>query len=195
MWPLLNHARRKHWIKHMAVAPKGLLRYYVLELLSEEPRSGSEIMNLVEERSGGLWRPSPGSIYPLLEWLKSRGYIKETQSDETSTKKYTLTEKGMRLLEEQRKVKAFMARSCKLFAPYFLDLAFYKTSRDDRQELINALKNFMQAFFKLEAKIREKDNKEYVESAITILKDATSRLEELEKEMEGEKDESGCYSS
>jgi len=172
-------------MRHMAVAPKGLLRYYVLELLSKEPRSGSEIMDLVEEHSGGLWRPSPGSIYPLLEWLKNRGYIKETQSGEISTKKYILTEKGRKLLEEQRKVKAFMTTSWRLFAPYFLDLAFYKSCSDERRELINALKNFMQAFFSLEAKLREKDGKEYVESAIKILKDATHRLGELEKEMEG----------
>jgi DNA-binding PadR family transcriptional regulator len=176
-------------MKHMAVAPKGLLRYYVLEILSKEPRSGSEIMDLVEEHSGGLWRPSPGSIYPLLEWLKSRGYIKETQSDEAGIKRYTLTEKGRKLLEEQRKVKAFMTTSWRVFAPYFLDLAFYKSCSDERRELINALKNFMQAFFSLEAKLREKNGKEYVESAIKVLKDATSRLGELEKEIEGETDD------
>ncbi len=40
-----------YWMRHITVARKGLLRYYVLELLSEESRSGSELMDLIEERS------------------------------------------------------------------------------------------------------------------------------------------------
>ncbi|MEM1583452.1 MAG: PadR family transcriptional regulator [Nitrososphaerota archaeon] len=180
----IRSGRKRHWLKHMAVAPKGLLRYYVLEILSKEPKSGSDIMDFVEEYSGGLWRPSPGSIYPLLELLRDKGYIKEIQRGETTTRKYTLTEKGWRLLEEQRRAKILMMISWRLFAPHFLDLTFFNTCSNERRELLRELKNFMQALFSLEAELREKDDKEYIESVTTILKDASLKLKELRKKME-----------
>ncbi len=176
--------RAKHWMKHIAVAPKGLLRYYVLELLSEESRSGSELMDLIEERSGGLWRPSPGSIYPLLEWLRDRGYVKEAQTGDINVRRYSLTEKGRKFLEEQREIKAFMMRTWRLFAPYVLDTFFYKTLNDKQHELIQSVRMFMQTLFSLQSKIWEEDNKMYIEEVITIVKDASSKLEELKMKME-----------
>ncbi|MBS7627233.1 PadR family transcriptional regulator, partial [Candidatus Bathyarchaeota archaeon] len=56
----------RHWLRHTAMVPKGFLRYKVLKLLKEKPMAGSEIMGVIEEQTGGYWRPSPGSIYPLL---------------------------------------------------------------------------------------------------------------------------------
>lgn len=175
---------RKRLFRHMTAAPKGLLRYYALELLSEEPRSGSDIMDLIEEHSSGLWRPSPGSIYPLLEWLRDKGYIKEIQYNQANIKKYTLTEKGRKFLEEQRRIKLLMMKSLKFFAPYFLDSVFFRAYGDEHRGLFREFKSLIQMFFSLEAGIREKDNKEYIELATAILKDASSRLEELKKKME-----------
>lgn len=184
MYASLGRPKSKHWMKHMAVAPKGLLRYYVLELLSEEYRSGSEIMDLIEEGSRGLWRPSPGSIYPLLEWLKEKGYIREVGSEGASARRYTLTEKGKKLLEEQREVKAFMMKTWRHFAPYFLDIFFFKNLTSEQHELLKTLRLFMQIFFTLQSEIWDRDNKEYFESMITIIKDATSKLEELKVKVE-----------
>ncbi|MCS7136732.1 MAG: PadR family transcriptional regulator, partial [Aigarchaeota archaeon] len=67
----------RHWLRHMAAVPKGFLRLQVLELLNEKPMSGSEIMSEVERRTNGCWRPSPGSVYPLLAWLQDNGYVRE----------------------------------------------------------------------------------------------------------------------
>ncbi|MEM1514737.1 MAG: PadR family transcriptional regulator [Candidatus Bathyarchaeia archaeon] len=77
----------KHWMKHIAAVPKGFLRYQVLELLSERALSGSEIMDEMERRTFGIWRPSPGSIYPLLAWLHDSGYICEVPSEEFGIKR------------------------------------------------------------------------------------------------------------
>ncbi len=129
------------------------------KLLSEESRSGSELMDLIEERSGGLWRPSPGSIYPLLEWLRDRGYVKEAQTGDINVRRYSLTEKGRKFLEEQREIKAFMMRTWRLFAPYVLDTFFYKTLNDKQHELIQSVRMFMQTLFSLQSKIWEEDNK------------------------------------
>lgn len=182
--PRAGGTKSKHWMKHIAVAPKGLLRYYVLELLSEESRSGSELMDLIEERSRGLWRPSPGSIYPLLEWLKDRGYVKEAQTGDINVRRYSLTEKGRKFLEEQREIKAFMMRTWRFFAPYVLDTFFYKNLNDKQYELIHSVRMFMQTLFSLQSERWEKNSRDYMEQVITIVKDATSKLEELKRKME-----------
>ncbi|MCL4314601.1 MAG: PadR family transcriptional regulator [Candidatus Thermoplasmatota archaeon] len=49
------------------------LKIIVLDLLGESPLRGSEIMSLMEQRTMGRWRPSPGSIYPLLSDLELKG--------------------------------------------------------------------------------------------------------------------------
>ncbi|MBS7609579.1 PadR family transcriptional regulator [Candidatus Bathyarchaeota archaeon] len=93
----------RHWLRHTAMVPKGFLRYKVLKLLKEKPMAGSEIMGVIEEQTGGYWRPSPGSIYPLLAWLQDKGYIREI-GGEAGIKRYTLTDQGKSFLDGQEKV-------------------------------------------------------------------------------------------
>ena len=78
----------------MAAVPNGFLRHYVLQFLNEKPMSGSEIMNEIESRTNGHWKPSPGSIYPLLSWLQEKGYSEEVPDQEPGIKRYTLTDEG-----------------------------------------------------------------------------------------------------
>jgi len=49
------------------------LRAWVVVILGRSPKTGAEIMDEMERMSGGWWRPSPGSVYPLLEELTSEG--------------------------------------------------------------------------------------------------------------------------
>jgi DNA-binding PadR family transcriptional regulator len=60
-----------------SVVPRGFSKYYVLYLLKEKPMTGKEIMDEAEKRSGGVWRPSPGLVYPLLGRLHRQGFIEE----------------------------------------------------------------------------------------------------------------------
>jgi DNA-binding PadR family transcriptional regulator len=73
-------------------ARRGDIRTAALLLLAEEPRNGYQIMQEVEERSGGVWRPSPGSVYPALSQLEDEGLIR-TQ-DEDSRKLFAITDAG-----------------------------------------------------------------------------------------------------
>ena len=95
-------------MRRMAIVPKGFIRFQVLELLGEKPMSGSELMSEIEDRTGGLWRPSPGSIYPLLTWLLDEGYVRETPPEGNGMKRYALTDKGKMLLEEEKKIKTIL---------------------------------------------------------------------------------------
>lgn len=73
--------------------PRGLLRFLIIRLLKSNELTGSEIITTLSERSGGDWRPSPGSIYPLLSSLEDEGVI-ETIRTEGRSKTYALTTEG-----------------------------------------------------------------------------------------------------
>jgi len=69
--------------------PRGFSRYYILEVLKKKPHTGKEIIDAAVKQSEGIWKPSPGLIYPLLGRLLDEGLIEETRSG-----KYQITRKG-----------------------------------------------------------------------------------------------------
>lgn len=82
----------------MARFARNPLRVLVLTLLRSRPMSGIEIISQVETLTGGLWRPSPGAVYPLLHELEQQGLVKHTEID--GRKIYSLTERGLLEAEE-----------------------------------------------------------------------------------------------
>lgn len=71
---------------------RGDVRAAVLRLLAEKPRNGYQLMQVIEERSGGRWRPSPGSVYPTLAQLEDEGLIRVSEAG--GSKLYELTAAG-----------------------------------------------------------------------------------------------------
>jgi DNA-binding PadR family transcriptional regulator len=71
---------------------RGDVRTALLLLLAEEPRNGYQLMQEIEERSGGNWRPSPGSVYPVLSQLEDEGLIRAVERD--GTKLFEITDGG-----------------------------------------------------------------------------------------------------
>lgn len=80
---------------------KGDFKYLILELLKEKPKHGYEIIRELEEKFHGWYSPSPGSVYPTLQWLEDMGYATSTQQD--GKKVYTITDEGRRFLESREK--------------------------------------------------------------------------------------------
>ncbi|HEY5153602.1 MAG TPA: PadR family transcriptional regulator [Acidimicrobiales bacterium] len=79
-------------------ARRGDVRAAVLALLAEKPMHGYEMIQVLAERTGGVWKPSPGSIYPSLQLLEDEGLV---QVDESSGKRlFTLTDAGRTHLAE-----------------------------------------------------------------------------------------------
>ena len=76
---------------------KGDVRTAVLALLAEKPMHGYQIIQLIEERSNGSWKPSPGSVYPTLQLLADEGLIKAEESNGRKT--YSLTPEGREVAE------------------------------------------------------------------------------------------------
>jgi DNA-binding PadR family transcriptional regulator len=80
---------------------QGDLKLVVLRLLDEKPRHGYEIIKALEERSNGLYSPSPGAVYPTLQLLEEMGYTRAV--DEGAGRKiYEITDEGRKHLAENR---------------------------------------------------------------------------------------------
>ena len=80
-----------YWLSKVGSSiPRGFSRRYILELLTEQPMTGKEIIDKAIIQSQGKWRPSPGLIYPMLGRLLDEGLI-----DELENGKYKITKKGL----------------------------------------------------------------------------------------------------
>ncbi len=71
---------------------RGDVRAAMLVALRDEPANGYEVIRRLEERSGGLWRPSPGSVYPHLQLLEDEGLVRSSEVNGSRT--YSLTDAG-----------------------------------------------------------------------------------------------------
>jgi DNA-binding PadR family transcriptional regulator len=79
---------------------RGDIRSAVLALVAEQPRHGYEIIQEIADRTGGAWRPSPGSVYPTLSQLEDEGLVRVEQSE--GRRVVHLTEEGTRYVDEHR---------------------------------------------------------------------------------------------
>ncbi len=80
-------------------ARRGDIKFILLELLSERPRHGYDLIKDLETRHGGFRRLSPGSVYPTLQMLEDSGYL--TSQQESGQRVYTVTESGRSLFAER----------------------------------------------------------------------------------------------
>jgi DNA-binding PadR family transcriptional regulator len=77
---------------------RGDVRAALLVLLAEQPRNGYQLMQEIEERSDGNWRPSSGSVYPALSQLEDEGLVKPDETE--GGKRFTLTDEGVKYVKE-----------------------------------------------------------------------------------------------
>lgn len=86
--------RRRQWFE------SGDMKYVILKLLRDKPMHGYEVMKALEEETSGCYKPSPGTVYPTLQWLDDEGLVK---ADEVDGKKvYAITDKGRAFLTEHK---------------------------------------------------------------------------------------------
>jgi len=117
--------------------PRGLLRFYILRLLTERPMKGYEVITKIENRTEGVWKPGPGSIYPMLESLKKEGLIQaaSVRKKETAQKRGTIlqiTEKGKEALGKFRgNIKSRMHMQTRNIYRIWADLVYPGMELDD----------------------------------------------------------------
>jgi DNA-binding PadR family transcriptional regulator len=92
VWEAMEQLRSQFEQKVGPRMGRGDVRSAVLALLAEAPMHGYQIIREIEERSGGAWKPSPGSVYPTLQLLVDEGLI--TAEESGGRKTYSLTPEG-----------------------------------------------------------------------------------------------------
>src|SRR5437016_13198916 len=88
--------RRRQWFE------AGDMKYVILKLLRDKPRHGYEVMKELEERMHGCYSPSPGTIYPTLQWLEDEGLV--VARDLEGKKVYEITDTGRAFLDEHKDI-------------------------------------------------------------------------------------------
>jgi hypothetical protein len=92
VWQAVEELRSRFEKRSGTRAGRGEVRSAVLALLAERPMHGYQIIREIEDRSGGSWKPSAGSVYPMLQLLADEGLI--TAEESNGRKIYSLTEAG-----------------------------------------------------------------------------------------------------
>ena len=76
------------------------MKYVILKLLRDKPMHGYDVMKALEEETSGCYKPSPGTVYPTLQWLADEGLV---QADDVGGKKvYAITDEGRAFLDEHK---------------------------------------------------------------------------------------------
>ncbi|MBE0512651.1 PadR family transcriptional regulator [Candidatus Bathyarchaeota archaeon] len=180
-----SRRRFRSWLRHTASVPKGFLRYCVLKLLKENPMSGSEIIEEVEKQTDGRWKPSPGSVYPLLAWLQDNGYTKELPKEEGGIKRYMLTEKGENLFEEQTKFGERLQKKLEFLAPLLFGGFWFSPHPEELREIREPVRRFATALLDLRMALKENLTGQAVKEVAKILNENAEKIEEISKRIKG----------
>ena len=176
---------RRNWLRHNAMVPKGFLRYHVLEALSQKPMSGSELMDEIHKHTGGNWKPSPGSIYPLLAWLQDNVYVKELPT-ENGFKRYELTQSGKDLLEEQTKIREKFRADAGFMTNPFFDKFLSNIPEEKTNQIRGSMRRLFVSSIKLGKTLRDKYSEKDLDEALKVLDEASAKLEDINSKLKGE---------
>ena len=105
-------------------APKGLLRHYILHKISQKPIHGYEVIQDIDSKTEGAWKPGAGSLYPILKKLVSEGLIKSdtAQSEEPTRRNYQITPKGLEELKKSKEIFASFQHRWGFLRKLFIEL-------------------------------------------------------------------------
>ena len=143
----------------------GDLRYVILQLISEKPSHGYEIIKSIQERLGGMYAPSPGVVYPMLTMLEEMGHA--TVVIEGARKLYTITGEGSKALAENKaQVDALFAR---------MDQVRGEQGGERAQQIERAVANFRMALRMKKGPLTE----EQVHAITDIIDAAAKQIERI----------------
>jgi DNA-binding PadR family transcriptional regulator len=157
VWDAMEQLRGQFDRKAGTRMGRGDVRAAVLALLVETPMHGYQIIHEIEERSGGAWKPSPGSVYPTLQLLADEGFIVAEESNGRKT--YSLTDEG------RREADAAADRSAPWEAP---------SARDSGRS--TALPKAGIGLAQAAAQVGRSGSPEQVEQAVAVLDEARRKL-------------------
>ena len=164
--------------------PRGLLKFLVLKMLSEKPMSGAEIAQQIEKQTGDRWKPSPGSIYPLLLWLHKNGFTSESSKNESTIKKYTLTSEGRAFFKEQVMLGQSFLEKMLCLVPIFIEGFQFDTFGVDLHSANESAIRLLETFLELDSR-KSKLAKENVADIANILDESNIKLTSIIQRIDG----------
>ena len=174
-------------MKRSAGAPRGLLRFLVLKMLTEKPMSGAKIAKHIEKETRGRWKPGPGSIYPLLAWLRKKGYTKELPGEEAGVRSYVLTEEGKEFFKEQVELGQRFLKKLEYLAPMLIVGLQFGPSHEKLPHVREPVKRFVMALLDLRTVARDILTQQNVTEITKILNDGSQKLEKIIQEIKEKK--------
>jgi DNA-binding PadR family transcriptional regulator len=142
--------------------PRGLLKFLVLKMINEKPMSGAEIVEEIEKQTGS-WKPSSGSLYPLLARLHNKGLTKELPTDELGFKRYSFTDDGKRYFEKQIAFAQDFIKRIEFPAPMLISGFDLEENNERFHKTKESAKNLMKTFIVLRQnadRLSKKDSEE-----------------------------------
>ncbi|MCE9623720.1 MAG: PadR family transcriptional regulator [Actinomycetia bacterium] len=140
---------------------RGDIRVALLAGLSDGPAHGYELIQRLSDRTGGRWKPSPGSVYPTLQLLEDAGFVSSSQQD--TKRVYSITEAGQAELKEKMAAAGG--------TPPWMD----PESAGSHDDLRKAVGQLIMAT----KQIGMSDNQAQVDATVTILNDARKKVYQL----------------
>jgi DNA-binding PadR family transcriptional regulator len=165
-------------MKQAEGVPRGLLRFLVLKFLADTPMSGTEIVGKIRQETGGKWKPSPGSIYPLLSGLEEQGFTHEASPVESGMKRYSLTEDGKEFFKKQVSLGQKFMEKMEYLAPMFIEGFHFGINEENLLCAKESAKRVLQTFIELDAK-KETLTKENVDEIARILDNSNTQLRKI----------------
>ncbi len=153
---------------------QGDLKYVILRLLEEKPRHGYEVIKELEDRFGGAYSPSPGTVYPTLTMLEDMGYAK-ANTDEGGRKVYSITPEGTTYLQENSTTVDSIFERISEFMEGFLDTPM--------MEVNGAFRDLAKNAFVIAS--RNVNDKEKLNQVRDVLARAAAELDGLAKKAGG----------
>ncbi len=158
-------------------APRGLLRLLVLKMLSEKPMSGVEISEQIEKQTKGHWKPSSGSIYPLLAWMHDKGFTKVSPNENDGLKRYTFTIQGSKFFEKQIELGKDFLDKMEFLLPMLIGGLQFEPNKEKLCTIVEPARKLMSTFMAIRHNLDSLSQKDSEKIAITL--DVCS--EELER--------------
>ena len=163
-------------MKQTSGVPRGLLQFLVLKLLSEKGMSGVEIVEEIEQETRGFWKPSPGSIYPLLARLQDKGYTNELSTGESGLKRYVLTDEGKTFFQKQVILGHKFLTKLEYLVPILFGGFHFNTNHEHMQVATEAVKRLAKMFIDVQTTVQDNLTQQDAEKIAEILNNCTEQL-------------------
>ncbi len=164
--------------------PRGLLKFLVLKMINEKPMSGAEIVEEIEKQTGS-WKPSSGSLYPLLARLHKKGLTKELPTDELGFKRYSFTDEGKRYFEKQIAFAQEFIKRIEFLAPMLIGGFDLEENNERFHKTKESATNLMKAFIILRQNADRLSEKDAEELSAT-LNECFGKLEQIVQRIKNE---------